>query len=186
MNWADGAVSFLFKPELPDAALRQLDRIFSWPVVITAIAVGIGLFILNRTQPGRHTYAVGGSREASLRAGVPVDRLTVLIYVGSAMTAGIAGVLHTARFSGGSSIAGEALLMSSIAAVVIGGVSLFGGRGNIMGTVIGALIIAILTTGLVMLNVEPFWQYIVIGIVVILAVLIDQARDLVIGRAESQ
>jgi ribose/xylose/arabinose/galactoside ABC-type transport system permease subunit len=186
VNWADGAISFLFKPELPDAALRQLDRVFSWPVVITAIAVGLALFILRRTQPGRHTYAVGGSREASLRAGVPVDRLTVLIYVGSAMTAGIAGVLHTARFSGGSSIAGEALLMSSIAAVVIGGVSLFGGRGNIMGTVIGALIIAILTTGLVMLNVEPFWQYIVIGIVVILAVLIDQARDLVIGRAESQ
>jgi ribose transport system permease protein len=61
-----------------------------------------------------------------------------------------------------------------------------GGRGNIMGTLIGALLIAVLTTGLVMLNVEPFWQYIVIGIVVILAVLIDQARDLVVGRAESQ
>ena len=155
-------------------------------MVITAIVVAIAVFILHRTQPGRHTYAVGGNREASLRAGVPVDRLTILIYVGSAMTAGIAGVLHTARFAGGSSIAGEALLMSSIAAVVIGGVSLFGGRGNIMGTLIGALIIAVLTTGLVMLNVEPFWQYIVIGIVVILAVLIDQARDLVIGRADSQ
>jgi ribose transport system permease protein len=186
VDWAGGNLSFLFKPEVSDVALRQLDRVFSWPVVVTAVAVGIGIFILHKTQPGRHTYSVGGSREASLRAGVPVDRLTILIYVGSAMTAGIAGVLHTARFSGGSSIAGEALLMSSIAAVVIGGVSLFGGRGNIMGTVIGALIIAILTTGLVMLNVEPFWQYIVIGIVVILAVLIDQARDLVIGRAESQ
>jgi len=70
--------------------------------------------------------------------------------------------------------------------VIIGGVSMFGGRGNIMGTVIGALLIAVLITGLVMLNVEPFWQFIVIGVVVILAVLIDQARDLVIGRAESQ
>jgi ribose transport system permease protein len=186
VDWANGALAFLFKPEVTDLALRQLDRVFSWPVVLTGVAVAIAAFILHRTQPGRHTYAVGGNREASLRAGVPVDRLTILIYVGSAMTAGIAGVLHTARFAGGSSIAGEALLMSSIAAVVIGGVSLMGGRGNIMGTLIGALLIAVLTTGLVMLNVEPFWQYIVIGIVVILAVLIDQARDLVIGRADSQ
>jgi ribose transport system permease protein len=186
VDWANGALAFFFKPEVTDLALRQLDRVFSWPVVLTAVAVAIAAFILHRTQPGRHTYAVGGNREASLRAGVPVDRLTILIYVGSAATAGIAGVLHTARFAGGSSIAGEALLMSSIAAVVIGGVSLMGGRGNIMGTLIGALLIAVLTTGLVMLNVEPFWQYIVIGIVVILAVLIDQARDLVIGRADSQ
>ncbi len=186
VDWAGGNLAFLFKPEVSDMALRQLDRVFSWPVVVTAIAVGIAVFILHKTQPGRHTYAVGGSREASMRAGVPVDRLTILIYVGSAMTAGIAGVLHTARFAGGSSIAGEALMMSAIAAVVIGGVSLMGGRGNVMGTVIGALLIAVMTTGLVMLNVEPFWQYIVIGIVVILAVLIDQARDLVIGRAESQ
>jgi ribose transport system permease protein len=186
VDWADGAIAFLFKPEVSTEALRQLDRVFTWPVVVTAVVVGSAIFILHRTQPGRHTYALGGSREASLRAGVPVDRLTILLYVGSALTAGIAGVLHTARFSGGSSIAGEALLLSSIAAVVIGGVSLFGGRGNVMGTVIGALLIAVLITGLVMLNVEPFWQYIVIGVVVILAVLIDQARDLVVGRVESQ
>ena len=181
-----GGLHFLFKPELAGEALRGLDRIFSWPVVVTAIVVAVAMFILHRTQPGRHTYAVGGNKQASLRAGVPVDKLTIMIFVGSAMTAGIAGVLHTARFSGGSSIAGEPLLLSSIAAVIIGGVSMFGGRGNIMGTVIGALLIAVLITGLVMLNVEPFWQFIVIGIVVILAVLIDQARDLVIGRAESQ
>lgn len=181
-----GGLHFLAKPELVGEALRGLDRIFSWPVVVTAVVVIVAMFILHRTQPGRHTYAVGGNKEASLRAGVPVDKLTIMIFMGSAMTAGIAGVLHTARFSGGSSIAGEPLLLSSIAAVIIGGVSMFGGRGNIMGTVIGALLIAVLITGLVMLNVEPFWQFIVIGVVVILAVLIDQARDLVVGRAESQ
>ncbi len=181
-----GGLHFLNKPDVAGEALRGLDRIFSWPVVVTAIVVLIAIFILHRTQPGRHTYAVGGNKEASLRAGVPVDKLTIMIFMGSAMTAGIAGVLHTARFSGGSSIAGEPLLLSSIAAVIIGGVSMFGGRGNIMGTVIGALLIAVLITGLVMLNVEPFWQFIVIGIVVILAVLIDQTRDLVVGRAESQ
>jgi len=79
-------------------------------------------------------------------------------------------------------VIGDPLLLSSIAAVIIGGVSLFGGTGTVIGTVIGALIIAILTTGLVMLNVEAFWQFIVVGTVVIVAVLIDQSRDLITGR----
>ena len=181
-----GGVYLFTKPDVVGEALRGLDRVFSWPVVVTMIVVAIAIFILHKTQSGRHTFAIGGSREASLRAGVPVDRLTISLYIGSAMTAGIAGVLHTARFSGGSSIAGEALLLSSIAAVIIGGVSLFGGRGTVIGTVIGALLIAVLITGLVMLNVEPFWQFIVIGVVVIMAVLIDQARDVVVGRVESR
>src|SRR5690606_15603564 len=103
----------------------------------------------------------------------------------SGFTTGVAGVLNTARYSGGSSIAGDPLLMSSIAAVVIGGVSLFGGVGRVSGTVVGALIIAVLQTGLVMMAVEPFWQYVIVGIVVIMAVLMDQARDLIVGRAEA-
>ena len=78
---------------------------------------------------------------------------------------------------------GDPLLLSSIAAVIIGGVSMFGGAGTVIGTVIGALIIAVLTTGLVMLNVDAFWQFIVVGTVVIVAVLIDQSRDLIMGRA---
>ncbi len=180
-----GGISFLYKPEVTGAAQRGMDRVFQWPVVVTIITVGIGIFLLAKTQFGRHTYAIGGNSMASLRAGVPVDRMTILIYTLSATTAGIAGFLHTARFSGGSGIAGEPLLLSSIAAVIIGGVSMFGGRGNVIGTVIGALIIAILVTGLILLDVDPFWQFIVIGIVVILAVLIDQARDLVVGRAEA-
>ena len=179
-----GGLYFLKRPDVTGEQLRHLDRIFTWPVVVTAIAVTIAIFILRRTQFGRHTYAIGGNREAAVRAGVPVDRHTILIYMLASFTAGIAGVLHTARFSGGSSIAGDPLLLSSIAAVVIGGVSLFGGAGHITGTIIGALIIAVLTTGLVMLNVQPFWQFVVVGIVVILAVLIDQSRDLIIGRAE--
>lgn len=182
----NGGLYFLNKPNVTGELLQRLDRVFQWPVIVTAIAVSIGIFVLHKTQFGRHTYAIGGNKEAASRAGVPVDRNTIILYTMSAMTAGIAGVLHTARFSGGSSIAGEALLLSSIAAVIIGGVSMFGGHGNIIGTVIGALIIAVLTTGLVMLNVQPFWQYVVIGVVVILAVAIDQGRDLIIGRAEAE
>jgi ribose/xylose/arabinose/galactoside ABC-type transport system permease subunit len=180
-----GGLTFLFKPDVTGESLQRLDRILGWPVVVTAVAVVVAMFLLHKTQFGRHTYAIGGNREASVRAGVPADRMTILIFTLSALMAGMAGVLHTARYTGGSSIAGDPLLLSSIAAVIIGGVSMFGGRGNIIGTVIGALIIALLITGLVMLQVAPFWQFIVIGIVVIMAVLIDQARDLIVGRAES-
>jgi ribose transport system permease protein len=181
-----GGLAVLFRPDVSDEALRSMDRLLPWPVLVTAVTVVIAAFVLARMRFGRHTYAIGGNREASIRAGVPVDRLTILIFTLSAFTAGMAGILHTARFSGGSAIAGDPLLLNSIAAVIIGGVSMYGGRGNVMGTVIGSLIIAILVTGLIMLQVEPFWQWVVVGIVVILAVLIDQARDLVVGRAESQ
>ena len=181
-----GGPAFFIKPDVAGDALRSMDRLFSWPVVVTAIVVAFAVYLLHKTQFGRHTYAIGGNREASVRAGVPADRQTIQIFTLSAFTAGLAGVLYTARFTGGSSIAGEPLLLNSIAAVIIGGVSMYGGRGNVMGTVIGALIIAILVTGLIMLQVDPFIQFVIIGIVVILAVLIDQARDLVAGRAESQ
>jgi ribose/xylose/arabinose/galactoside ABC-type transport system permease subunit len=177
-----GGLYFLAPPELTGEMLRRMDRILPYPVIITAIVVAIAMFILRRTQFGRHTYAIGGSLEAALRTGVPVDRRIISLYVLSAVTAGIAGFLSTLRFTAGSAVIGDPLLLSSIAAVIIGGVSLFGGAGTIVGTVIGALIIAVLTTGLVMLNVQSFWQFIVVGTVVIVAVLIDQSRDLLIGR----
>ena len=150
--------------------------------VIDTVVVAIAVFILHKTQFGRHTYAIGGNVEAALRAGIPVDRRLIQIYVLSAVTAGIAGFLSTLRFTAGSAVIGDPLLLSSIAAVLIGGVSLFGGAGSVIGTVIGSLIIAVLTTGLVMLNVQAFWQFIVVGVVVIVAVLIDQSRDLIMGR----
>ena len=176
---------FLHAPPLATNMLRQLDRILPWPVVVTAVVVGIVMFILHRTQFGRHTYAIGGNLEAARRAGIPVDRRIIAIYALSACTAGVAGFLSTLQYGAGSAVIGDALLLSSIAAVIIGGVSLFGGAGTIMGTVIGSLIIAVLTTGLVMLSVPAFWQFIVVGVVVIVAVLIDQSRDLLIGRNES-
>ena len=181
----NGGLYFLHPPAVAGEALRQLDRILQWPVVITFLLLVTMIFVLHKTQFGRHVYAIGGNREAALRAGIPVDRHVIVLYTLSAATAGVAGVLSTARFSGGSSIAGDPLLLSSIAAVIIGGVSMFGGQGSVSGTLIGALIIAVMTTGLVMLNVEPFWQYIVVGVIVIMAVLIDQARDLIIGRMEA-
>jgi ribose transport system permease protein len=165
--------------------LRRMDRILPYPVIITAIVVAIAIFILRKTQFGRHTYAIGGNIEAALRTGIPVDRHIIWLYIFSSVTAGIAGFLSTLRFTAGSAVIGDPLLLSSIAAVIIGGVSLFGGAGSVVGTVIGSLIIAVLTTGLVMLNVQSFWQFIVVGAVVIIAVLIDQSRDLIMGRGRT-
>jgi ribose transport system permease protein len=180
-----GGLYFLRPPELTGELLRRMDRILPYPVVVTAVVVAFAVFLLRKTQFGRHTYAIGGNLEAALRTGIPIDRHLISLYALSSATAGIAGFLSTLRFTAGSAVIGDPLLLSSIAAVIIGGVSLFGGAGSVMGTVIGALIIAVLTTGLVMLNVEAFWQFIVIGAVVIIAVLVDQSRDLIIGRARS-
>jgi ribose transport system permease protein len=177
-----GGLYFFHRPEASGDLLRRTDAILPYPVVLTAIVVAMAAFLLRRTQFGRHTYAIGGSLDAAIRTGIPVDRRIISLYILSASTAGIAGFLSTLRFAAGSAVIGDPLLLSSIAAVIIGGVSLFGGAGTLIGTVIGALIIAVLTTGLVMLNVAAFWQFIVIGTVVIVAVLIDQSRDLLVDR----
>jgi ribose transport system permease protein len=177
-----GGLYFLSAPEVSGELLRRMDRILPYPVIVTAVVVGIAIFLLHKTQFGRHTYAIGGNMEAAVRAGIPVDRRVIALYMLSAITAGIAGFLSTLRFSAGSAVIGDPLLLSSIAAVIIGAVSLFGGAGSVIGTVIGSLIIAVLITGLVMLNVDAFWQFIVVGAVIIIAVLIDQSRDLILGR----
>ena len=181
-----GGLYFLEPPaDLTSAMLRQMDRILPWPVIIAAVVVGMCIFLLHKTQFGRHTYAIGGNMQAALRTGIPVDRHIIRLYMLSSVTAGIAGFLSTLRFTSGSAVIGDPLLLASIAAVIIGGVSLFGGAGSVVGTIVGALIIAVLTTGLVMLAVPAFWQFIVVGIVVIVAVLIDQSRDLLTGRGKT-
>jgi ribose/xylose/arabinose/galactoside ABC-type transport system permease subunit len=178
-----GGLYFLHRPDVSGELLRRMDIILPYPVVVTAFVVAWAIFLLHKTQFGRHTYAIGGSMDAAVRSGIPVDRQVILLYMLSAATSGVAGFLSTLRFTAGSAVIGDPLLLSSIAAVIIGGVSMFGGAGTVIGTVIGALIIAVLTTGLVMLNVDAFWQFIVVGTVVIVAVLIDQSRDLIMGRA---
>ena len=118
-----GGLYFLAPPELTGEMLRRMDRILAYPVVVTAVVVAIAVFILKKTQFGRHTYAIGGNIEAALRAGIPVDRRIIQIYMLSAITAGIGGFLSTLRFTAGSAVIGDPLLLSSIAAVIIGGVS---------------------------------------------------------------
>lgn len=167
---------FRLPDDLPAAQLRYVDQLLPYPVIVTAIVVVIFAFILARTRFGRHTYAIGGSKDAAIRSGINLDGHLIKIYILCAFTAGIAGVLHTFRYTAGSPLAGDAALLSSVAAVVIGGTNLFGGEGRIMGSVVGALIIAVLQTGLVILNIDPLWQFVVVGIVIIVAVLVNQSQ----------
>lgn len=174
-------LSFFNLPQnLQGVRLRDIVGILPHPLTIMVLLVFISHWLLTQTRFGQHAYAIGGNREASLRAGISVVRHTIAVYLLSALLSSLAGVLYTLRFSNGAANAGDALLLDSIAAVVIGGASLFGGEGTIIGTLIGALIIAVIQNGLVIIAVDPFWQFIVVGSVIILAVLIDQARAQVI------
>ncbi|KAB0681857.1 ABC transporter permease subunit [Aureimonas leprariae] len=147
-----------------------------WIVIVTAVFVLIMHYLLSQTRFGQHNYAIGANVQAARRSGIDIKWHLLRLYVLSAMCAGVAGVLYTARFSAGAAQAGEPLLLDCVAAVVIGGASLFGGSGTILGTVAGALVIAVIQYGLVFVNVEPFWQFISVGVVIIISVLIDQAQ----------
>lgn len=145
-------------------------------VVITVLFLLLMSYLLGQTRFGQHTYAVGASEQAALRAGINVGRHTRKLYLLSALCAGLGGVLYTARFTAGAAQAGEPLLLDSIAAVVIGGASLFGGSGTILGTVAGSLVIAVIQYGLVFIDVEPFWQFVAVGVVIVISVLADQTQ----------
>ena len=153
-------------------------RAFGFPVVVIVAAIFVLLmhYMLSQTRFGQHTYAVGASEQAALRAGIGVGRHTRKLYLLSAFCAGLGGVLYAARFTAGAAQAGEPLLLDSIAAVVIGGASLFGGSGTILGTVAGSLVIAVIQYGLVFIDVEPFWQFVAVGVVIIISVLVDQTQ----------
>ncbi|MFO1073487.1 MAG: ABC transporter permease [Geminicoccaceae bacterium] len=133
-------------------------------------------YLLAHTRFGQHNYAIGANVQAARRAGIDVRAHLFRLYMLSAASAGLAGVLYAARFNAGAAQAGEPLLLDCVAAVVIGGASLFGGSGTILGTLAGAFVIAVIQYGLVFVNVEPFWQFISVGVVIIISVLIDQAQ----------
>lgn len=146
------------------------------PVLITAvITIWCGL-LLAKTRFGAYALTIGDSREAAVRAGINDRRYLLEIYTLSGLLAGIASVLVMARLGAGSPVSGATDNLNAIAAVVIGGASLFGGRGTIIGSVIGTGIIAVLLTGLVLVNVPPFWQEVAVGAILIAAVYIDQLR----------
>ena len=154
---------------------RLFDQIPYLILIAAAIALLFGI-ILAQTRFGRYTYAIGSNEEGVRRAGVNVDRHLIKVYGLSGALAGFAGVLSLARF-GTTSIAGNTTLnLDAIAAIVIGGTSLFGGIGTIVGTVVGVFIPAVLRNGFVIVGVQPFWQQVAVGAVLIVAVYLDQLR----------
>jgi ribose transport system permease protein len=147
-----------------------------WLVVIAAaVAVVFGV-LLAATRFGRHTYAIGSNEEAARRAGIAVDRHLILVYGISGLLSGLAGYMSLARFAT-TTLGGHATdNLQAIAAVVLGGTSLFGGVGTVLGTVVGVFIPAVLQNGFVITGVEPFWRDVAVGAVLIAAVYLDQLR----------
>ncbi|MFO1073270.1 MAG: ribose ABC transporter permease [Geminicoccaceae bacterium] len=143
------------------------------PVIVMAIVYLVAWFLLERTRYGRHVYAVGGNAQAARLAGVRVDRITTSVYVLAGACAGLAGVIFAARVISAQPTAGTGYELDAIAAVVLGGTSLAGGRGRIVGTLVGSVILGVLGTGLILLNVPFFTQLLIKGVVIILAVAID-------------
>ena len=147
------------------------------PVIWMLLSFLILYYLLRNTTFGRHIYAVGGNEEASVLSGIRADRVKIRVYAISGLFASLAGIILTSRLSSAQPTAGVAYELDAIAAVVLGGTSLAGGRGWITGTLIGAMIIGVLDNGLNLLNVSSFYQQVVKGGVILLAVLLDRSRN---------
>lgn len=147
------------------------------PVVILVFVLIATALIMNSTKIGRHIYAVGGNVQAAKFSGINVARVKFFVHSFSGLMAGLAGVVLASRMYSGQPTAGEGAEMDAIAAVVVGGTSMAGGSGTIGGTIIGGLIIGVLNNGLNLLNVNSFWQYVVKGTVILLAVFVDYLKN---------
>lgn len=147
---------------------------FPMPILLAIVVVAIYAFVTRHTKFGKHIYAVGGNEEAARLSGVNVERTLITLYVLSGAMAALAGLVLSTRVGSGDPNIGVGFELEVIAAVIIGGTSLSGGEGRILGTVIGAVIVGVLSNGLNLSGVEPFWQYVAQGVVLIAAVVVDK------------
>ncbi|MEH1864229.1 MAG: ribose ABC transporter permease [Nostoc sp.] len=147
-----------------------------WLVIIALLTVIASWFVLRQTVLGVQIYAVGGNERAARLTGIKVNRVLLFVYGISGLLAGLAGIMSASRLYSASGVLGQGYELDAIAAVILGGTSFTGGIGTIGGTLLGALIIAILNNGLTLLNLSYFWQLVVKGLVIILAVMIDRLR----------
>ncbi|WP_041298366.1 ABC transporter permease [Ilumatobacter coccineus] len=145
-----------------------------WIMIVLAICAA---FITRRTAFGRWLYATGGNERAAELAGVPISRVKIQVYMISGFCAAIVGLIIASELTSAAPQTGEAFELNAIAAVVIGGAALNGGRGNVQGVLIGAFVIGFLSDGLVLVGVSPFWQIVIKGAVIVLAVMLDQAQQ---------
>lgn len=150
----------------------------SWPAIIVIIIIAIASLTLHRTRFGRYTYAIGGNPFAATAAGISVKRHLTKVYALSGLLAGLAGMVTFLTLGSGSPTSGTGLELSAIAAVVIGGASLTGGVGRMSGTVIGALILSTVTSGLIIINIDPNWNQIVVALLIAVAVSLQVLRGI--------
>ncbi|PAE06057.1 sugar ABC transporter permease [Terribacillus saccharophilus] len=143
------------------------------PIFIVIVLAAIFIFISNKTAFGRYVYAIGGNQEAAALSGINIKWNTLWVFITMGALAGIGGILLTSRLNAATVSAGDMYELDAIAACVIGGTSLMGGKGRITGALIGALIMASIDNGMSIMNIEAFWQYIVKGLILILAVWVD-------------
>lgn len=160
------------------------DEFFGWwgrgmvgpvpvPVIVFAVAALIAHFVLTQTRFGRSVYAVGSNPDAARLSGINTSRVTILVYAIVGFCSGLGGFVLAARLNSAEAVAGTGYELTAIAAVVIGGTSLYGGTGSVIGTVIGALLTGVLLNGLVILNVSPYTQQILVGLIIVAAVAFD-------------
>jgi len=164
---------------IPESVQVLGGNVPGWEVTPVWLLLGVAFFLhllLSQTVFGRHTYAMGGSPQAARLSGVPLNRMLVLVYGLSGLCAGLAGIVLMARTVSAQPTAGEMYELDAIAAAVVGGASLMGGQGTIVGTLAGALTIAILRNGCNLLNISAYWQQVTIGALIPLAVLYDNWR----------
>lgn len=153
------------------------------PVVYMVVILLIVWVILNKTQLGRHIYAVGGNEKAAQFSGIKVRRVRMFVYIFSGMMAALAGMVLCARSYSGNPLAGDGAEMDAIAACVLGGASMAGGYGFVGGTLIGALIIGLLNNGLNLMRIDSYWQIILKGVVILVAVYVDYVKNLKKNKA---
>jgi len=153
------------------------------PIIVVVLFCGLFHLFLTRTTPGRDIYAIGGNKQAALLSGVPVDRRLDAVYGMSGFMSAVAAIVLAGRMNSGFPLAGMGAELDSIAAVIIGGASFFGGVGGVGGTLVGALIIGVLRNGLNLLDVSAYWQTVVIGAVIVVAVWVDVLRQRAAARS---
>jgi len=153
------------------------------PVIALIVVAILGHLVLTRTRLGRYSYAIGSNPEAARLSGIPVKRYLTAVYVIAGALAGFGGMMAASRVNSGQPNFGIGLELDVIAAAVIGGASLFGGRGTVVGTLIGGFLIALIRNGSVLLNVNTFYQSVIIGVIIWLAVIFDQYRRRRLGGA---
>lgn len=146
------------------------------PVWLMLVLFGLAAFIAHKTPLGRHIYAIGGNERAARLAGIEVPRVKFITYLISAACAALVGLIIASQLEAAHPATGESFELNAIAAIVLGGTSLMGGRGSVTGSLIGAFVIGVLADGLVMLGVSEFWQIVIKGAVIVLAVAVDQLQ----------